>query len=510
MTLLFEGPRGRARSLRYGGMAVCAAFAAASPTRAETLAEAIALAYDANPTLQSQRAQLRATDEGYVQAEAGWRPTLSAGASVTHSRSPQAGIFGGTSETVSEDGSLALSATQPLYTGGRVGGQVSVAEAQIHAGREQLRATEGTVLFDVVQAYEDVLRDRSILQIERESLVELQAEYAEIDARVKAGANSTTDLAQAGAQVEIARALSISAASQLDVSNAEYVSVVGQSPGSLTAPGQLADVPGDIDAAFQVAEDENATLRQAEFTEAGNRAQIQVARAAERPTVSFTGQYGEESVDSPFDHHMYDHAASVTLNVNQPIFAGGTIRSQIRQAVEQDTSARLQVEATRRTVIQNVSQAYSQNRSAHANVAVDLAQVKVAEAAYEGLRVEYRAGLRSTLDVLYAQQTLRDAKVSLAQAAHDDYVGEAALLNAVGRLEARVVVQGVPLYQPQATFRRVETQGGVPWQVVPQTLDHIGSPALDEPRPIPQPETPKDGVRLTPAAGPTSTLKPPA
>ena len=166
-------------------VASCAILLATSaPVGAETLAEAIALAYDANPTLQSQRAQLRATDESYVQAEAGWRPTLSAGATVTHSQQPQAGIFGGSSETVSENGSFALSATQPLYTGGRVGGQVSVAEAQIRAGREQLRASEGTVLFDVVQAYEDVLRDRAILQIQRESLIELQAEYAEIDTRV--------------------------------------------------------------------------------------------------------------------------------------------------------------------------------------------------------------------------------------------------------------------------------------------------------------------------------------
>ena len=172
-------------------------------------------------------------------------------------------------------------------------GQVGVAEAQIRAGREQLRATEETVLFNVVQAYWDVLRDRSILQIERESLAELQAEAAEIDARVKAGANSVTDLAQAGAQVEIARALSISAAAQLEVSTAEYVSVVGQSPGTLSPPTRLADVPPDVDAAFRVAEAENATLRQAEYTEAGDRAEIEVARAAERPTVSFTGQFGE-------------------------------------------------------------------------------------------------------------------------------------------------------------------------------------------------------------------------
>ena len=189
----------------------------------------------------------------------------------------------------------------------------------------------------------------------------------------------------------------------------------------------------------------------------------------------------------------------MSLNLNQPIFTGGTIRSQIRQAIEQDTSARLQVEAARRTAIQNTSQAFSQTRGAHLNVAVDAAQAKVARAAYDGLREEYRAGLRSALDVLFAQQTLRDAKVSLAQAEHDAYVNEAALLNAIGRLEARVVVQGLPLYQPQTAFRRVEQEGAVPWQIVPQILDEIGEPHLDQPKPIPQPNDPLGPIRLTPA-----------
>ncbi|MGH7033743.1 MAG: TolC family protein, partial [Stellaceae bacterium] len=49
---------------------------AAQPVRAETLAEALASAYDSNPQVLGERATLRATDEGVPQALSGWRPTV--------------------------------------------------------------------------------------------------------------------------------------------------------------------------------------------------------------------------------------------------------------------------------------------------------------------------------------------------------------------------------------------------------------------------------------------------
>jgi outer membrane protein len=312
--------------------------------------------------------------------------------------------------------------------------------------------------------------------------------------------------------LDAARALVINAQAQLEVSVAEYVAVVGQSPGDLSQAPPLAGLPADIDKAFDTAEAESPAIRAAEYTEASNRAQIREARAAQRPTVTLSGSIGETSLNAPFDHHTYDQASSVSLNVSQPIFTGGATASQIRQAIEQDTSARIQIDVARRTVIQSVSQTWSQRRAAHLNTAVDDAQVRVAQASYDGMREEYRAGLRGTLDVLIAQQTLRDAQIALAQARHDDYVAQAALLQAVGRLEARLVVEGVALYQPQAAFRRVRNEGAVPWEIVPKVLDRIGSPPLDQPPPISQPADPSGPVRMTPvleaAALSTTAIQP--
>src|SRR5437899_2001898 len=128
---------------------VAGAFAA--PACAETLADAIALAYDTNPNLQAQRATQRALDETYVQARAGFRPQLSfsSSASYLQTRTPHAaggglidtngdGIPDSLGRGISESNSanIGLNFSQPIWTGGRASSAVSAAEADILSGRE--------------------------------------------------------------------------------------------------------------------------------------------------------------------------------------------------------------------------------------------------------------------------------------------------------------------------------------------------------------------------------------
>lgn len=480
------------------GVAAMSFALVAGAANAETLADALALAYQTNPTLISQRAQLQATDETYIQAEAGFRPTVSAQGSLGYNRQPQSSPFVGLIETDSNTGAGALSVTQPLYTGGRVSGQVTAAEAQIRGAREQLRNVEASVLYNAVQAYCDVLRDRAILQVQREGLKALQDATDEIRARYQSGANTQTDAAQAQAQLEATRAQVYSAQAQLEVSNAEYVAAVGQSPGELAPPPPLPDLPSSIDAAFDVVGEESPLIRQAQYTEAADRAQVQVARAATRPTVSVSGNYGYAGGLVPLNKSNDYPELALTATITQPIYTGGTTSSQIRQAVATDTSARVQIDVARRTAIQTVSQAWSQRYAAQLNTAVQAAQVKAAQTAFDGMRVEYRAGLRQTLEVLIAQETLTAAEVSLATARHDAYVADALLLNAVGRMEARVLLQGQPLYQPQVSFLRNEHKNAVPWEIAPKVLDRIGAPPNPQPAPLPEPGNSGGSINITP------------
>jgi outer membrane protein len=429
---------------------------------------------------------------------------ISLNSTVTESEQQQAGIFGGALESTSKTGQVNIVATQNIYTGGRVTAQVSIAEAQIRAGREQLRSVEATVLLNVIQAYCDVIRDRSTLAVQRDSLKTLTDASDEIRARHDAGANTSTDVDQAAAQVEATRALVAIAEGQLENSVGEYVAYVGQSPGDLETPPPLTGIPATIDKAFDAAEDESPNILQAQFNEAGARAQIREAKAALRPTLSFSGSYGETSLAAPFDRRQYNHASAVSLNFTQPIYSGGAPLSHVRQAIEQDNAQRLQVDAARRGAVQAIVQAWGQRRSAHLSALADDAQVKVARSTYEGMREEYRAGLRTTLDVLYAEQTLTSAQVAAVDARHDEYVAAAALLAAVGRLEVGQLVRGVPLYNPASWFRQVQRAGSFPLQFLPQALDHIGAPTAYKLTAIPQPPTDADHPSLTPVQLPAT------
>ncbi|MDQ2861753.1 MAG: TolC family protein, partial [Pseudomonadota bacterium] len=174
----------------------------AGGARAETLADAIALAYQSNPTLQGQRATQRALDETYVQAEAGYRPTATLQATVgidtnNQSQNIPSQHFAGQSET----SGATITITQPIYTGGRVSSQVSAAEASVLAGREALRQAEQGVLQNVIQAYVDVRRDQESQAIAQENVALLARQLSEAQARFEVGEITRTDVAQTQASV---------------------------------------------------------------------------------------------------------------------------------------------------------------------------------------------------------------------------------------------------------------------------------------------------------------------
>lgn len=498
-----------------------AAICAASAVRAETLADAIALAYQSNPTLQGQRAEQRALDETYVVARTGFRPTVGVSASAEYERE-DFGNLGGAATTASggfvsstggghvesNSGGAQLTVTQPLYTGGRTEAGVRAAEATVLAGREGLRSIESGVLQNVVQAYEDVRRDQQIVEIRRNNVDVLASQLDETNTKFQVGQVTRTDTAQAEAQLAASRALLTSAQAQLQISRSEYTAVVGQNPGQLAPEPALPGLPATVDQAFDVAELENPTLKKAVITEQSSRAKVTEARAANRPTISLQGSFGYSGQVQPFDTRDFDRAITATATLTQPIFTGGLNSSNIRAALEQNNADRIGIEAARRQVVQGVSQAWNIMAASHANTGSDEQQVAAARVAFEGSQAEYRAGLRTTLDVLITQQNLRDAELALVQARHDEYVAEASLLNAMGRLEAHALVQGVPLYDPAKSFNKIKHAGAVPWEGLVEGLDSVGAPA---PRPAPKPTAApslSSAVSMVPADHPLPAHQP--
>ncbi|WP_374570011.1 TolC family outer membrane protein [Phenylobacterium sp.] len=462
---------------------------AATQASAETLADAIALAYDSNPTLQAQRATQRALDESVVQAKAGWRPTLNAQTYYYYRqyRSPGVAAIGQTFDTTKQDYAV-LTLSQPVWTGGRVGAAVSAAEADVLQGRENLRRVEGQVIASVIQAYVDVRRDQEALAIREENVKVLQRQLEESKARFDVGEITRTDVAQSEARLAASQALLRSAQAQLAVSRASYAAVVGQNPGDLAPEPSLAPLlPDDVDKAFDVAEQNNAQIRAAEYAADATKARVAEAKADHMPSVSVSGNLVWFTPASPFrtSDATREIVGQATLTV--PLYAGGLTSSRVRAQVERDNAARIGIETARRSVLQSVTQSWNQLLAARANISSTAEQVKAAEIAAEGTRQEQQVGLRTTIDVLNAEQELRSAQLSQVSAVHDEYVSSASVLLAMGRLEAANLTPATATYDPKTNFDKLRiTWGWVPWEEPIGVADSAFTPKTKE---MPREET---------------------
>jgi outer membrane protein len=109
------------------------------------------------------------------------------------------------------------------------------------------------------------------------------------------------------------------------------------------------------------------------------------------------------------------------------------------------------------------------------------------------VRQEQQVGLRTTLDVLNAQQELENSELALVGARHDEYVAAAAVLAAMGALEARTLIPGAPRYDPKVAFDQLRhAPGAMPWDGAVQALDRVGAPRTT---PAPPPSQPGEVVK---------------
>src|SRR5436305_6991424 len=217
--------------------AVAAAFAS-SHAAAETLESALAQAYRNNPTLNAQRAALRATDEAVPQALSNYRPRVTGtwdnGYQHFESISTSGGQFTKTNTNISPRGGN-VGLVQTLFNGQRSGNLTRQAEAAVLAGRETLRTAEQTTLLDAATAYMNVLRDTAILDLQRRNVQVLQEQLKQTRDRFNVGEVTRTDVAQSESRLAASQSQVLSAEANLKASQATFRRVVGADPVNLRA-----------------------------------------------------------------------------------------------------------------------------------------------------------------------------------------------------------------------------------------------------------------------------------
>ena len=340
-------------------MIACATFPLAAPAQGETLETALVQAYQNNPSLNSQRAATRATDEGVPQALSGYRPKVTitgvAGeqtSSTTTKNPPSLGaeatynIVSGYNSPASIGGTIA----QTLYNGFQTANKTRQAESAVLAARATLRVAEQTVLLNAATAYMNLLRDTAILDLQRRNVEVLQEQLRQTRDRFNVGEVTRTDVAQAESSLAAGRSQVLLAEANYTASRATYRQVIGVEPGNLT-PATPVDrfSPHNLPGAIAVGSANNPAVTTAEYNVDVALQQVKVAEGQLYPTVTVQGSFNQNWLSQQSLSVMKQYNASVLGTLSVPIYQGGAEYSAIRQAKETLGQKRLDLDTARDT-----------------------------------------------------------------------------------------------------------------------------------------------------------------
>jgi outer membrane protein len=435
------------------------------PSAAETIFTAMARAYYSNPDLNSQRATVRAQDEGVPKARSGYLPTVTGTASAGFLRSQihQGDLGFGSGyvlplttrpKTNPRIGELAVE--ENLYNGGRTENGLRQADSLVLGARETMRNTEQNVLSDATTFYMNVLRDTAVLDLDRNNVTVLQEQLRQTNDRFQVGEVTRTDVAQAEASLAQGQALVAQAVATLKTSIANYRQVIGVEPKRLE-PARPAEkfLPKSLGEAIDISQVEHPAIQAALHGVDSAALQVKIAEGGLYPVANLIATMDAQN-DPSGRPRTHQTDVSVLASVSVPIYDGGLTYATTRQAKEQLGSTRLQADLERDKVRAAVESAWAVFVNSATVIQADQAQVTANEIALNGVREEAKVGQRTTLDVLNAQQALLNSRVALIGAQRDRVVASYSLLSSVGRLSADTLGLPVERYDPQVHYEQVK------------------------------------------------------
>ncbi len=327
---------------------------------------------------------------------------------------------------------LRLSAQYPLYTGGRLEAQVALAEANLRGARAALERTKQQVVFQVQQAYLQLLVARENEAASRRAVAAAEESVRVARARLAAGVAAPFDVLQA--EVSLASAQQALARAQAQVGNAQSaLAALVNLPLDVsiepTDTLRVQAVEGSLAEFVQRALRQRPELEELRARAEATRASIELARSGGRPNVALAAQYDWAG---PTSHVV--GSWSVTLAVTLSLHDGGITQQRVREAELRLQQLQLLEAQTRQRVELEVRQAWWSLQQAGPELAAAERGVEQAREALRIARVRFEAGVGTSLELVSAQAQLAQAELALAAARFNHNLARLQLLLAAGAL----------------------------------------------------------------------------
>jgi outer membrane protein len=392
-----------------------------------------AVAHD--PQILAARANREAGKEAEPLARAGLLPKLSAAGKLNYTRQDvkkPAAFAGGDSYG---SNSLALNLVQPLFRKDRLVAfdqahdQVKKADAEYTAAEQGLILRLAKAYFGVLSAHESLI----FAEAEKKAIARQLDQAKE---RFQVGLVAITDVHEAQARYDQAKANLITARNAVDNAMEVLREIVSDAPAGLDdlkekLPLILPD-PASIDTWTRTAQTHNPAVIAAGLAAEVARKQIEAKRAGHYPTLDLVGSLSRARSNAKFGSDADN--GTIGLQLSLPLYTGGAVSAATRQARYQFEAAQQVLDQKRRAVARQVRDAYRGIEASISRVKALKATVRSALSALEATEAGFDAGTRTLVDVLNSQSALFRARRDYAQARYDYVVNTLSLLQAAGTL----------------------------------------------------------------------------
>ena len=406
---------------------------------AADLLDILRAAQDNDPTFAAAKATLAAGQEKLPQGRAGLLPNVALSANTTWNDNDITLRSTNTSAPARYNShGYMVSLSQPLF---RWQNWLSYDQAKIQVAQAELAFAQARqdLILRVAQAYFDVLYASESLAAVRANKTAINQQLASAKQSFEVGTATITDTHEAQARFDLAQAQEIAAESDLEIKQHALQLLIGKAPGSLagTRPDLELRPPEPRDMATWVAAAEKDALsvqnQQSVLALASREADKQ--QAGHYPTLDLVASKGSNSTLGSLQIGMMEtQVQSIGVQLNLPLYSGGSTSSRQREAVAQRGAAESALEAARRTAAQSARQAYL-------GVVNGLAQVKALKAAQassqlalEANKLGYEVGVRINIDVLNAENQVYVTRRDHAKAVLDTLMAQLRLKAASGTL----------------------------------------------------------------------------
>ena len=421
-------------------LVVALALALPAAAQATDLLQTYEMARAGDPQLAAAESDRLAQKEGAVQARGALLPQINGSASLSRDHSSRPGSITGDDR----GRSYGVTLNQSVFDWGNytsLRGQ----KALSHAADYDLEAANDDLIVRTSNAYFDVLVAQENLAAAEANETALKKQFDFAQARLDAGLAPITDLHEARAGYDSARASTILARNALDDSFRALAEITGQPVTGLKAlPDDFKpQLPAEASSEQWVntALEKNPTLKSIQYQVQSAEAGVSTARAGHYPSLGLSGRYskstGWDSVHGPGTPgtSVDSEGRSIGLTLTVPIFSGGITQSRVRQALAQRDAAQDGYEQTKRALVRNTSSAYQSLVAGVSEVEARRLALVSAKSAYDASQVGLEVGTRTVLDVLNNQRTLFGAQLDYATAKYNFLRSRLGLEQAAGTLD---------------------------------------------------------------------------